>query len=103
MHDQNNIFYAIALSLVVLITWQYFFANSFLGKPNTPKNTSTNACVPWQVGAPASGSAMMGPEAQAVVTPAGATPGTQALQPITRQQALARAQRVGINTPRLRG
>lgn len=26
MHDQNNVFYAIALSAVVLITWQYFFA-----------------------------------------------------------------------------
>ena len=38
MHDQNNIFYAIALSVVVLITWQYFFATSFLGKPNAPKN-----------------------------------------------------------------
>jgi len=45
----------------------------------------------------------MGPQAQAVVTPAGATPGTQALQPFSRQQALARSQRVAINTPRLRG
>ena len=38
MHDQNNIFYAIALSVVVLITWQYFFATSFLGKPSAPRN-----------------------------------------------------------------
>ena len=37
MHDQNNVFYAIALSLFVLITWQYFFATSFLGKPAAPK------------------------------------------------------------------
>src|SRR5580700_7858044 len=39
MHDQNNVFYALALSVVVLITWQYFFATSFLGKPAGP-NTS---------------------------------------------------------------
>ena len=31
MHDQNNVFYAIALSVVILISWQYFFATSFLG------------------------------------------------------------------------
>jgi hypothetical protein len=37
MHDQNNVFYAVALSLVILITWQYFFATSFLGKPAAPK------------------------------------------------------------------
>ncbi len=35
MHDQNNVFYAIALSVVILISWQYFFATSFLGKPTT--------------------------------------------------------------------
>jgi YidC/Oxa1 family membrane protein insertase len=103
MHDQNNIFYAIALSLVVLITWQYFFATSFLGKPNASANTPKNASMTSQIGAPASGTAMTGPQAQAVVTPAGATPGTQALQPVSRQQALARSQRVAINTPRLRG
>jgi hypothetical protein len=28
MHDQNNVFYAIALSAVILITWQYFFATT---------------------------------------------------------------------------
>jgi YidC/Oxa1 family membrane protein insertase len=103
MHDQNNIFYAIALSVVVLITWQYFFATSFLGKPSAPKNTSTSAPITSQIGAPASGTAIMGPQAQAVVAPAAATPGTQALQPASRQQALANSQRVAITTPRLRG
>ena len=103
MHDQNNIFYAIALSLVVLITWQYFFATSFLGKPSAPEYTSKNTSMTSQIGAPASGTAMTGPQAPAVVTPVAATPGTQALQPVSRQQALARSQRVAINTPRLRG
>ena len=65
MHDQNNIFYAIALSVVVLITWQYFFATSFLGKPSAPKNASTNAPIISQIGAPAPGTAIIGLQAQA--------------------------------------
>ncbi len=99
MHDQNNIFYAIALSVVVLITWQYFFATSFLGKPSSPRNAATIS----QVGALASGPATIGPQAQAVATPAAATPDTQRPQPASRQQALSRSQRVAIDTPRLRG
>ncbi len=91
MHDQNNIFYAIALSVVVLITWQYFFATSFLGKPDAAKNAPTHTTATAQIGAVASGSAITGPQAQAVATPA------------WRQQALARSQRVAINTPRLSG
>jgi YidC/Oxa1 family membrane protein insertase len=91
MHDQNNIFYAIALSVVVLITWQYFFATSFVSKPNAPKNAPAQTTATSQIGAPASGTAITGPQAQAVATPA------------SRQQALARSQRVAIDTPRLSG
>jgi YidC/Oxa1 family membrane protein insertase len=101
MHDQNNIFYAIALSVVVLITWQYFFATSFLGKPSAPKNASKNAPIISQIGAPAPGTAIIGPQAQA--TPAAAMPGMQPRQPVSRQRALARSERVAITTPRLRG
>src|SRR5882757_2352179 len=36
MHDQSNVFYAIALSVFILITWQYFFATSFLGRQAAP-------------------------------------------------------------------
>ena len=46
MHDQNNVFYAIALSAVVLITWQYFFATSFLSKPAAPKTSQARAIAP---------------------------------------------------------
>ena len=41
MHDQSNLFYAIALSVVVLITWQYFFATSF--KPAAPGTSQISA------------------------------------------------------------
>jgi hypothetical protein len=46
MHDQNNVFYAIALSAVVLITWQYFFATSFPSKPTAPKTSQAGAVAP---------------------------------------------------------
>jgi YidC/Oxa1 family membrane protein insertase len=96
MHDQNNVFYAIALSAVILITWQYFFATSFLGKPIAPQTAPKTS----QVGTISAG-ADVRPEAPAIRTPAPTTPGIQPQS--SRQQALARSQRVAIDTPRLRG
>jgi YidC/Oxa1 family membrane protein insertase len=100
MHDQNNVFYAIALSAVVLITWQYFFATSFPSKPTAPKTS--------QAGAVAPGIETIRPQTQALGTQ---TLGTQTatisdeqrFQPSSRQEALGRSQRVAIHTPRLRG
>ncbi|HTB03762.1 MAG TPA: membrane protein insertase YidC [Bradyrhizobium sp.] len=89
MHDQNNVFYALALSVVVLITWQYFFATSFLGKPAS------------QPGPVAAGIAR--PQTPAIATRTAATTDTQRAEPIARLQALARSQRVAIDTPRLKG
>src|SRR6267154_3033868 len=80
MHDQNNVFYAVALSLVILITWQYFFATSFLGKPSAPKTSQTG-----------------------VMAPRAAIPSPQQFQQFSRQDALARSQRVAIDTPRVKG
>jgi YidC/Oxa1 family membrane protein insertase len=94
MHDQNNVFYAIALSIVILITWQYFFATSFLGKPTTPETS--------QIGTLASG-AEIRPQTPAAGTQSVAIPGTQRSEQFSRQQALARSQRIAIDTPRLRG
>jgi hypothetical protein len=62
MHDQNNVFYAVALSIFILITWQYFFATSFLGKPAAPMTS--------QPGAIASGAGIIRPQTQAIATPA---------------------------------
>jgi YidC/Oxa1 family membrane protein insertase len=94
MHDQNNLFYAIALSVVVLIMWQYFFATSFLGQPAAQKTP--------QVHLPASG-AQLPRNAQALEIKAAADPGGQPLHPASRQTAIARSQRVAIDTPRLKG
>jgi YidC/Oxa1 family membrane protein insertase len=94
MHDQNNVFYAVALSLVILITWQYFFATSFLGKPSAQKTS--------QIGMTAPG-ATIGPQPQAIAPQAAAIPSPQRSQPFSRQDALARSQRVAVDTPRLKG
>jgi YidC/Oxa1 family membrane protein insertase len=93
MHDQNNVFYAVALSLVILITWQYFFATSFLGKPAAPKAAQPGVIV--------SGTEILRPQTQAVATPAAPIPDAELLP--SRQAALARSQRVAIDTPRLKG
>jgi YidC/Oxa1 family membrane protein insertase len=95
MHDQTNVFYAIALSLFILITWQYFFPASFLGKSAAPKGS--------QIGVGASGTGIIRPQPQAIGNQAAATPDTQRSQSFSRQEALARSQRVAIDTPRLRG
>jgi YidC/Oxa1 family membrane protein insertase len=104
MHDQNNVFYAIALSAVILIAWQYFFATSFPGKPTAPKTSQvktsqvkTSQIQTSQVRA-ASGIETIGPQPQTATIS-----GTQRSQPSSRQEALARSQRVAIDTPRLRG
>jgi YidC/Oxa1 family membrane protein insertase len=94
MHDQNNIFYAVALSVVILISWQYFFATSFLGKSTTNKTP--------QIGVTAPG-AEIRPQAPAIETQSAAIPTTQRSQQTPRQEALARSQRVVIDTPRVRG
>ncbi|HMH73019.1 MAG TPA: membrane protein insertase YidC, partial [Bradyrhizobium sp.] len=94
MHDQNNVFYAIALSVVILISWQYFFATSFLGKPTANKTP--------QIGVTAPGAGNR-PQAPAIENQATAIPTAQRPQQASRQEALARSQRVVINTPRVRG
>jgi len=95
MHDQNNVFYALALSVVVLITWQYFFATSFLGKPAGPNTSQISpprtGVAP--IGAVAAGDAIIRPQTKGIATPVAAS----------RRQALARSQRIAIDTPRLKG
>jgi YidC/Oxa1 family membrane protein insertase len=100
MHDQNNVFYAIALSAVVLVTWQYFVATSFPSKPTAPKTSQARAV--------ASGVETNRPQTQALGTQilgtqTATTSDEQRFKPSSRQEALGRSQRVAIHTPRLRG
>ncbi|WJR77400.1 membrane protein insertase YidC [Bradyrhizobium sp. NP1] len=84
MHDQNNVFLAIALSVLILITWQYFFATSFSRK---------EARAP-QIDLP-------GSHAQLKQSEAFPPPPQQ--QKVSRQEALGRSPRVAIETQSLKG
>src|SRR5262249_5767270 len=92
MHDQNNVFLAIALSVVILIAWQYFFATSFSHKEA--------ARMPAQIDrlAPNAGTS---PQIQG--TRPEALPLPQQHQRVSRQQALDRSPRIAIETPSLQG
>jgi YidC/Oxa1 family membrane protein insertase len=94
MHDQNNIFFAVALSVVILISWQYFFATSFLAKPSASKSLQIGASAP---------AAAVRPPVPAIPSQATAIPTAQRAQQASRQAALGRSQRVAIDTPRVRG
>jgi YidC/Oxa1 family membrane protein insertase len=92
MHDQNNVFLAIALSAIILITWQYFLATTFLPKEADRKGPQTGLFMP---------SAGLSPQVQP--TKSEASPTAQQPHMISRQEALSRSPRVPIETPRLRG
>ena len=77
MHDHTNVFLAIALSVIILITWQYFFATSFA----PGKAVRKAAPIDWQA-----------PQAVPAVLP-----------DVSRQELLGRFPRVMIETPRLHG
>jgi YidC/Oxa1 family membrane protein insertase len=95
MHDQNNVFYAIALSAVILITWQYFFATSFMSKPAAPKTSQVHVIGP--------GTEAIRPQTPSLGAQTATISDTPRFQPSSRREALARSQRVVIDTPRLKG
>ena len=84
MHDQNNVFLAIALSVIVLLAWQYFLATSFKDAGRKPD------LVP-----------------HAAVSPQLLTKLSEGFPPqrqnISRQEALDRSPRIKIETPSLQG
>ncbi len=99
--DQKNLFLAIGLSILVIIGWQYFYA-----QPQIERQKQTRQAQ--QAGQP---SALPQPGAGAPVAPdAGQQPGAAPTVPVTpaspavsREAALAGSERVAIETPRLKG
>ena len=101
MGDQKNTFLAIALSALVLIGWQYFFAKPQLDRQEQQKiemqkqQANNTPAAPTQSGAPA--------------TPGGApqVPGSTATNPtaapLTRQAVISSGTRIAIDTKRLKG
>ena len=103
MGDQKNTFLAIALSALLLIGWQYFFAGPQMQKQEAQKQEQLKAQQQAQAQA-------QSPNTPAQNTAPGATPqvpgGTTAAPPagtLTRAAVVAQGTRIAISTPRLKG
>ncbi len=89
MHDQTNVFLAIALSIFILITWQYFVASSL--RRDVDRGV-------------AQGERLARDASSRIQTKlSAAVPSAQLRQTASRQDALAWSERIAIETPRLRG
>ena len=108
--DNRNLLLAITLSVVILLGWQYFYAQPQLEKQQEiarqNQQTKTQA-APAGTSNPAATAAppgqLPGSAAPGASTP-GATPGAAAaLVSGTREQALAASPRIKIDTPKIAG
>ncbi|MEQ1718403.1 MAG: membrane protein insertase YidC [Hyphomicrobium sp.] len=103
--DQNNLLFAIILSLAVLMGWQYFFAAPKIREEQARKEYSK------EIDAQRSGSQTQGPPGVAttpggpVAQPSPATPqaGQPVTAPISRDEALKQSPRVAIKSDSLEG
>jgi YidC/Oxa1 family membrane protein insertase len=99
--DNRNFLVAIALSIVVLLGWNYFYAVPQSDKAR--QQQAASQATPAAPGAPpVPGAAPGAPPAPGSTLPA--APGSAApAVVITRADALARSQRISIDTPKLFG
>ncbi|MEY9328343.1 YidC/Oxa1 family membrane protein insertase [Sinorhizobium fredii] len=90
MENNRNYFVAIALSVLILVAWQYFYVNPRMEKDRiaAEKAQQTQQVQPQQGGQQA---------APGQALPGGAVPGE------SRDQAVAKSARVAIDTPALSG
>jgi len=108
--DNRNYILAIALSLIILIAWQYFYAVPQMEKEKarqqqieqaqseqTPQPGAPSTAAP---GAAGSGVQIPGTSETAPAQPGAAAPASVAA---TREAALALSPRVPLETPRIRG
>ncbi|MFM9976288.1 MAG: membrane protein insertase YidC [Beijerinckiaceae bacterium] len=108
--ENTNLFLAIALSILVIVGWNYFYAGPQLEKQRVEKlaqQTTTPGVIQPTVpgstvpGAPA-GTNIPGAAVPGTAVPGSAIPGSPATG-LTREAALAQSPRVNIETPRLKG
>jgi YidC/Oxa1 family membrane protein insertase len=100
MSDNRNMFIAIALSMAILVGWQYFF-----GMPQAERQRQEQQRIAeQQQPAPAQpGSAAPAPGAAPGAVPQAGGAAPAAAVPVTRAQALAASPRAAIATPSLKG
>jgi YidC/Oxa1 family membrane protein insertase len=106
MSDQKNVILAIALSMVVLLGWQYFFAYPQVQRQHEEAQLKKQEQA--QPGAPAAGGGQPGatqpamPEGSAPSVPNASAPSAQPTA-IARETVLAATPRIAIQTSRLHG
>ncbi|KIL98043.1 Inner membrane protein translocase component YidC long form [Paramagnetospirillum magnetotacticum MS-1] len=96
MNDQRNLFVAIAISVAILIGWQYFFptAKPPVEQAAQQQAAEVKASAPANVPSPATASS----PAQVPGTPAAA-----AQTGASRNEALGKSRRIAIQTPSMHG
>jgi len=92
MSDQKNLFIAIAISLVVLLGFQYFYEMPRMERQRAEQaaNAAKTATQP-------------GSDAQTPQAPGGTAPAAGPAVPKTREEVLAGAERIAIATPKVKG
>ncbi|OAN55188.1 membrane protein insertase YidC [Paramagnetospirillum marisnigri] len=95
MNDQRNLFLAIAISVAIMIGWQYAFPS----KPSVPQTTEQTAGAPAPTAATATAPTPQVPGTPAVTSPTAAA----AVAKESRGGALDKSRRVAIQTPSAHG
>jgi len=102
MSDNRNTIFAVVLSGLVLIGWQYFYNLPQLEKQRAQSQAQSELVKPTQQAAPAGNTpGTASPSSAPAASPATST--TAAPAAISRDEALAAGPRIKIDTPRLTG
>ena len=102
MENNRNFFITIALSVLILTLWQVFYMNPRVESQREAARVQAERVAQEQKAAQPAGTPGSVPTTQ----PQGGVPGTPGVQgaaPADRAQAVAAANRVAIDTPRLKG
>jgi YidC/Oxa1 family membrane protein insertase len=98
--DNRNLLLAIALSVVILLGWQFFYAKPQMEKQQEIARQNQQA---QSQAAPAGEQPGRAPPGQPAGSAAPQAPGAAAAQVGTREQALAASPRIKIDTPKIAG
>ncbi|HEY0352593.1 MAG TPA: membrane protein insertase YidC, partial [Enterovirga sp.] len=100
-HDNKNLLLAIALSVAILIGWNYFYGMPQVAQQRQAREASQTAATPGGAQAPSPAPKEGGPS---VPNPATLPAGNNAAPVVeSREAALARSPRIRIDTPQLSG
>ncbi len=100
MEKNRNYFVAIALSVLIVLAWQFLYMN-----PRLEQKRAEEARIAAQQPAPAAGGNAAQPSTATPAAPSGSVPqaATAATGIVSREEALARTPRIEIDTPSITG